>query len=44
MIGEVVSLRTKLEPGPLVDLEFLEEGEIPILYAGLVDRVADAGL
>ena len=44
MIGEVVCLRAKLESGPLVDCEFLEQGQVPILYAGLVDRVAYAGL
>ena len=43
VIGEIVCLRAKLEAGPLVDGELLEQGQVPILNARLVDRVAYAG-
>src|SRR6185369_9350339 len=44
MIGEVICFRPKLESASFINCELLEQGQIPILNAGCVNRVAHARL
>src|SRR4030095_14820477 len=44
MIREVICFRPKLESASFTNCELLEQGQIPILNAGCVNRVAHAGL
>src|SRR5215831_10568440 len=44
VVDEIVCFSPKLKTGPLVDWEFFQQTDVPILKAGLVNRIANAAL